>query len=153
MRTPCVTPPATRFRTLRHGRTVYGGGGITPDIIVERDTAPADEAAALLISFGQADRYAVSHAVDRRDSLLALYPAIDDFERGFDIASLPDAALCDLCDENLVRYVIATMAEYLYGSGSGRRIINRRGDEAYRIAAETAASTGRIRRILCGEME
>ncbi len=45
------------------------------------------------------------------------------------------------------------MAEYLYGSGSGRRIINRRGDEAYRIAAETAASTGRIRRILCGEME
>ncbi len=142
-----------RFRTLRHGRTVYGGGGITPDIIVERDTAPVDEAAALLISFGQADRYAVSHAVDRRDSLLALYPAIDDFERGFDIASLPDAALCDLCDENLVRYVIATMAEYLYGSGSGRRIINRRGDEAYRIAAETAASTGRIRRILCGEME
>ena len=71
----------------------------------------------------------------------------------FDIESLPDAALCDLCDENLVRYVIATMAEYLYGSGSGRRIINRRGDEAYRIAAETAASTGRIRRILCGEME
>ena len=63
------------------------------------------------------------------------YHAIDDFERGFDIESLPDAALCDLCDENLVRYVIATMAEYLYGSGSGRRIINRRGDEAYRIAA------------------
>lgn len=33
------TRPAPAYRTLRTGRTVYGGGGIRPDILVEADTA------------------------------------------------------------------------------------------------------------------
>lgn len=142
-----------RFRTLRHGRTVYGGGGITPDILAIRDTTALSRTAAQLISSGQADAYAVSHAADHRDSLLALYPAIDDFERGFKIDSMSEAAACGMCDKFVARHIAAAIAEYLYGSGSGRRIINRNGDAAYRNAAETATSTEMIRRILCGEME
>ena len=40
---------APAFRTLRTGRTVYGGGGIRPDIVVEADTAGYSDYYAELI--------------------------------------------------------------------------------------------------------
>lgn len=49
------------YKTLRLGRTVYGGGGITPDIVVEADTSGYTEYWGNLIRKGIINEFVVEY--------------------------------------------------------------------------------------------
>ncbi|PLK46079.1 S41 family peptidase [Emticicia sp. TH156] len=61
--------PKMRFKTVG-GRTVYGGGGITPDIFVPRDTSHITAYLMELYGRNVIREYAMSYANDNRKALL-----------------------------------------------------------------------------------
>lgn len=67
------------YKTLRLGRTVYGGGGITPDIIVEADTSGYTEYWGNLIRKGIINEFVVEYMDKNRAAILAEYPTPDRF--------------------------------------------------------------------------
>ena len=78
------TIPSPAYRTLRTGRTVYGGGGIAPDVCVIQDTVQASYLNALLrknIFPEFMQRY-----LDRnRTALERDYPEFASFEERFEV--------------------------------------------------------------------
>ena len=74
---------APAYRTLRTGRTVYGGGGIRPDVVVAPDTAGYSDYYARLIRQGVVAAF-VNDWLDRaRDSLSRRYADFEAFDAGF----------------------------------------------------------------------
>lgn len=71
------------FKTLRTGRSVRGGGGIRPDVLVATDTTGFSPYYADLIRRGVVNEYMMSFLDSRRDSLQRLYPDFERFDREF----------------------------------------------------------------------
>lgn len=74
-------PPA--YRTLRTGRTVYGGGGIRPDILVEADTAGFSNYYGELIRRGIVADFVGDWLDGSRDSLSHRYASFEAFDAGY----------------------------------------------------------------------
>ena len=75
---------APEYRTLRTGRTVYGGGGIRPDILVGADTAGFSAYYANLIRRGVVNEYVISYMDRERAALEKAYPTFEEFDKGFE---------------------------------------------------------------------
>ncbi len=130
---------APAYRTLRNGRTVYGGGGIRPDLIVEADTAGYSNYYAELVRRGILIEY-VNTWLDRdRDTLAALYPTFEAFETGFAVDQPQLDALAKMADKrgvklNAEEYAIseeiaksqlkALAAQRLFGMTAYFKVIN-----------------------------
>lgn len=84
---------AHAYRTLQSGRTVYGGGGVVPDVYVMRDTAHA--LSARLSGYerkGYMQHWVVGFTDGRREQYLKDYPTASDYVRGYAVS---DADLGD----------------------------------------------------------
>lgn len=81
------------YQTLRTGRTVYGGGGITPDVIIEADTSGYSNYYAQLIRQGVMNEYILSYLDRERPALETAYPRFGEFDKGY---SVPDEELAAL---------------------------------------------------------
>ncbi|MBL7983456.1 MAG: S41 family peptidase [Flavobacteriales bacterium] len=81
-----------RFRTLK-GRTVYGGGGIMPDVFVPADTAERSAYLNELFFSGAINQFAFDLA-DRKREQLKAYPSPEAFVEGYSVgrAQLQDLA-------------------------------------------------------------
>lgn len=77
-----------RFRTLRNGRTVYGGGGIMPDRFVPVDTSNYSVYYRDIIAKGVINKYVTDYIEQHRADLLRRYPTEDAFAAGYDAAPL-----------------------------------------------------------------
>mgnify|MGYP001523423295 FL=1 len=75
---------APEYRTLRTGRTVYGGGGIRPDVLVGADTAGFSAYYANLIRRGVVNEYVISYMDRERAALEKAYPTFEAFDKGFE---------------------------------------------------------------------
>jgi len=75
-------PDSLKF-TTQAGRTVYGGGGITPDIYVPIDTSFNSEFYAQTIRKGLLNKFSLSYSDKHRKELLAYFPTIEDFDKNF----------------------------------------------------------------------
>lgn len=80
-------PDSLRYETLRRHRTVYGGGGITPDVFVPVDTSYYSAYYRDLTAKAVLNRTVVSYVDEHRAELLREYPTEDAFYAGFE---LPD---------------------------------------------------------------
>ncbi len=76
------------FRTLRSGRTVYGGGGIRPDIIIPADTIGSSPYWSKLVRSGRITEFVQSYLDGNRTRLAASYGDIESYLAGFDAAAL-----------------------------------------------------------------
>lgn len=85
-----------RYKTLRNGRTVYGGGGIMPDLFVPVDTAGVTPYYRNLVAKGLLNRFAITYVDDHRDALHEAYPTEDDFIRQFEVTPAMLASLVEL---------------------------------------------------------
>ena len=74
---------APAYRTLRTGRTVYGGGGIRPDILVEADTAGFSNYYGELIRRGIVADFVGDWLDGSRDSLSRRYASFEAFDAGY----------------------------------------------------------------------
>lgn len=158
---------APAYRTLRTGRTVYGGGGIRPDVLVENDTTGFSRYYAELVRHGAVNEFVAGFMDRERERLEQDYPAFEVFEAEFTVSDDMLDALAALgrergvafdeagftASEPLMRLQIkALAAQRLFGPGGFYRVMNPERNEAYRRALELLeGSDGAYARILGGE--
>ena len=106
------------YKTLRTGRTVYGGGGIAPDITVETDTIPYTDYWSGLIRQGILIEYVISYMDQHRKELEELYPDIETYLQKFQ----PDESMLSQLQEAAARKEIKASPEDL--ERSRKLIIN-----------------------------
>lgn len=80
-------PDSLTYKTLVKGRTVYGGGGIMPDIFVPYDTTSYSQYYGKLWRSGILNRFVLSYVNDNRSSLQEKYPTFEEFSAKFEVDS------------------------------------------------------------------
>ena len=141
------------YKTLRNGRTVRGGGGITPDVVVERDTVEMTPYLVKIVGRGVTSEFIYEYLDANRDSLKNNYPAFDQFRDKFQVSESMLAAIVDKATTKGVevnsdeyersksfisRQVKAMIARNLFSESAYYEIMNAEGDsvleEGVRIA-------------------
>lgn len=72
-------PDSLKYKTKLMNRTVYGGGGITPDIFIPLDTSQSTEYLSKLIRTGIFNSFVLSFVDKNRKKVLKTYANEDDF--------------------------------------------------------------------------
>jgi carboxyl-terminal processing protease len=86
-------PDSLRYQTLNLKRTVYGGGGIMPDIFVPMDTTSYTNYLRKIVAQGVVNKVCTQYIDMHRADLKKKYPSFDKFKKEYDI---DDAFLKDL---------------------------------------------------------
>jgi len=74
-----------KFYTMRNKRTVYGGGGIMPDIFVPLDTSVTSTHYGHMVRRGVMNIFALSYVDGHRKELLQDHPTVAEFSEHFTI--------------------------------------------------------------------
>jgi carboxyl-terminal processing protease len=72
------------YQTMINKRTVYGGGGITPDIFIPIDTSSNYKYYNYLIRKSVVNQFIVDFVDSERDNLVKKYPTFNEFKDNFD---------------------------------------------------------------------
>ena len=72
-----------KYLTLNRRRTVYGGGGITPDIFVALDTSYYTPYYRKLFGLGIFNRFVLNYVDQNRQQLKRQYPTFEQFDQRF----------------------------------------------------------------------
>ena len=84
------------YKTLVKGRTVYGGGGIMPDIFVPLDTTALSPYYRALRRNNLIHEWTLRYVDENRKALKSKYPKFEDFERKFEVPqALIDSIFAD----------------------------------------------------------
>lgn len=137
------------YKTLRTGRTVHGGGGIRPDVLIENDTTGYSAYYADLIRRGVVHEYVAAAMDRRRDSLERLYPDLERFAASFETRDADLHELTELGGQRGVTFdpdgfetsaslmriqLKALFAQRLFGTEGFYRVMNGCRNEAFRRA-------------------
>lgn len=76
-------PDSLKKTTLVEKRTVYGGGGIMPDIFVPIDTSMYSDYYRDIVRKGILNRFVLNYIDDKRDSIKKSYPDFDTFKNKY----------------------------------------------------------------------
>ncbi len=142
------------YKTLRTGRTVYGGGGITPDIVIEQDTTSITPYFANLTAKGVIPEYLYSYLDRERPRLSKEYADFEDYDNRFVVTDAMVEEMADLGRERGVepdslqlsrsrklidKWIKGLVARYLFSDSEYYRIMNSSGDAAYAEAVKILA--------------
>lgn len=142
---------APLYRTLRTGRTVRGGGGIAPDLLIPSDTAGFTNYHAELIRRGVINEYVLSLLDRERRELERRYPVFARFEEQFSISSqeleklaemgaqhdvAPDPEALEASAPLLRIQLKALVAQRLYGPEFFYRIMHKAHDATFERALD-----------------
>lgn len=97
-------PDSLKFRTLKNKRTVYGGGGIMPDIFVPADTSYYSDYYRNLVRRGLLNSFALEYSDQNREKLSAEYPTFEDFRKNFSFKPDEVASFVRKAEESGVKY-------------------------------------------------
>ena len=90
-------PDSLKFATLRKGRTVYGGGGIMPDIFIPQDTTFYTPFYGEIARKGLLTDYMNEFADKHRAEILRKYKTSDDFIKKYNVPDSEITAFLDYC--------------------------------------------------------
>jgi len=76
-------PDSLKYQTLMLKRTVYGGGGIMPDIFIPIDTTRYTEYHRKIVAQGVVNKVIVQYIDKQRDKLKKKYPDFEKFQNSF----------------------------------------------------------------------
>lgn len=154
-----------KHTTLRLHRTVYGGGGIMPDVFVPLDTTQYTDYHRRLVAKGIIPQFALRY-VDKTD-LKAQYPDAQKFIKEFTVTdemlnNLVDAGKAEKVDfdkqqfnqskEMLRTFVKAAIANDLFSTGAYFQIVNEQND-IYKEALSIINDDARYRKIISPRTE
>lgn len=132
-------PDSLKYRTLKQGRIVYGGGGIIPDVFVPTDTLSYTDYYASLLRQGVVIEYVNSECDRNREQWKRAYPSFKEFETKFVVSSELMDGLVALAEEKGIKpapeqleksrieienYIKALIASSLYDRGAFYRVLN-----------------------------
>lgn len=156
-----------KHTTLRLHRTVYGGGGIMPDVFVPLDTTQYTDYHRRLVAKGIIPQFALRYVDKNRADLKAQYPDAQKFIKEFTVTdemlnNLVDAGKAEKVDfdksqfakskEMLRTFVKAEIANDLFSTGAYFQIVNEQND-IYKEALSIINDDARYRKIISPRTE
>lgn len=75
-----------KVKTLRSGRSIYGGGGISPDVFVPLDTADFTKYYRDVVAKGAINQFTIKYVDDNRKELKKRYGTDSEFVNGFEVS-------------------------------------------------------------------
>lgn len=156
-----------KHTTLRLHRTVYGGGGIMPDVFVPLDTTQYTDYHRRLVAKGIIPQFALRYVDKNRADLKAQYPDAQKFIKEFVVTdemlnNLVDAGKAKKVDfdksqfakskEMLRTFVKAAIANDLFSTGAYFQIVNEQND-IYKEALSIINDDARYRKIISPRTE
>lgn len=156
-----------KHTTLRLHRTVYGGGGIMPDVFVPLDTTQYTDYHRRLVAKGIIPQLALRYVDKNRADLKAQYPDAQKFIKEFTVTdemlnNLVDAGKAEKVDfdksqfakskEMLRTFVKAAIANDLFSTGAYFQIVNEQND-IYKEALSIINDDARYRKIISPRTE
>lgn len=97
-------PDSLKYNTLISKRTVYGGGGIMPDIFVPIDSTRNTEYHGKLVRFGLMNRMAMNYLDKNREELTQKYPDIKQYKKMFPITEEMLQELLGMAEEEKIEF-------------------------------------------------
>lgn len=88
-------PDSLKYTTLANQRTVYGGGGIMPDIFVPFDTSYYSNYYRDLLRKGSLNQFVLEYVDGKRRKLSKEYPSFSEFNEGFIVGEMLMEDLAD----------------------------------------------------------
>lgn len=156
-----------KHTTLRLHRTVYGGGGIMPDVFVPLDTTQYTDYHRRLVAKGIIPQFALRYVDKNRADLKAQYPDAQKFIKEFTVTdemlnNLVDAGKAEKVDfdksqfakskEMLRTFVKAAIANDLFSTGAYFQIVNEQ-NNIYKEALSIINDDARYRKIISPRTE
>lgn len=156
-----------KHTTLRLHRTVYGGGGIMPDVFVPLNTTQYTDYHRRLVAKGIIPQFALRYVDKNRADLKAQYPDAQKFIKEFTVTdemlnNLVDAGKAEKVDldksqfakskEMLRTFVKAAIANDLFSTGAYFQIVNEQND-IYKEALSIINDDARYRKIISPRTE
>ena len=141
-----------RFNTLRRGRTIYGGGGIIPDVRVDVDTTQVNSFAAAVIREGVSTEFMVDYMDKYHQLLVREYPTFKKFESDFVLADSDMAKIAELATSKGIKYseeeykgalkllrtrFTAQIAQLLFSQSEYYQYVNSRANDSFQVADPT----------------
>ncbi len=93
-----------QYKTLVTGRTIYGGGGIMPDVFVPLDTTLYTDYHRDIVAKGTLTQYAMNYIDKNRKKLEKKYDSAEAFVEGFQVDDKMMQELKEAGDANEVEY-------------------------------------------------
>ncbi|MBR1631461.1 MAG: S41 family peptidase [Paludibacteraceae bacterium] len=155
-------PDSLRYLTKRTSRTVYGGGGIMPDVFIPADTSSYSGYQRQLFAKGVINKFVTQYIDANRQQLLSRYADFEAYQAGFDITDKMTKTIIELGEKEKIAYdevgytrslgnikmvVKALIARDLYENQCYFRIINTQ-DQSLLKAIEILQSRREYERLL-----
>lgn len=90
-------PDSLKYKTLRLGRTVYGGGGIMPDIFIPADTSHYTPFFGEIVRKGLLADFVNGYVDNNREQLQKKYKTAEQFVSSFDVTPKLFDEFLELC--------------------------------------------------------
>ncbi|MDR1723310.1 MAG: S41 family peptidase, partial [Tannerella sp.] len=136
-------PDSLKYSTLLNKRTVYGGGGIMPDVFIPLDSTRNTDYHFNLVRYGVINREAMGYLDRNRAELQNKYPNINKFKSNFVITDSILKELTDMAEAEKIQFneeqynkskelialqLKALIARDLFDTSEYYKIINDRND-------------------------
>ncbi len=148
-------PDSLKYKTLKLGRTVYGGGGIMPDIFMPQVTSFYTPFYGKIVRAGVLTDFVNDYVDKNRDFLKKEYPSISVFERKFEVTDIIFDSFLALCKEKkiepadgeletsapeLKKYIKAFVLRSLFDFNTYIEYLNKSDDEVLKAVETIRAS-------------
>lgn len=142
-------PDSLKYKTLIKNRTIYGGGGIMPDIFIPADTTGYSDYYSQLMRRGVILDFVNDYFDTHRKEMEAMYDSFDKYNKNFEFegdvansllsyASSRGVEFSDIgynkSKKDIASYVKALIARSLFGSDAFYRVLNESDDEVFEAA-------------------
>lgn len=97
-------PDSLKFRTLVNKRTVYGGGGIMPDLFIPADTSNFSDYYRSLIRKGIISSFTLEYSDRNREKLISEYKTFDNYKERFNFSTDDINTLLNKANDSGVKY-------------------------------------------------
>ena len=152
-----------RYTTRLNGRTIYGGGGVMPDVYVPIDTTEYTTYYRDLMAKGITNQYAISYVDKNRKSIAKKFKTVNDFDNGFIVTDEMMRDFIALGENDSVKYdeekfrtseallkdiIKGLIARDVYGSASAYSVIINHRNRDLMAAIEVLNDRERYDRLL-----
>lgn len=156
---------APKYKTLNNGRTVAGGGGITPDVYIDFDPEKDYTYANTVLHSLAYNEFVNNIFLTTRKELMLAYPTFEEFNSGFSIDATTLEELVEWMskhdiepqekgmEESLAHLAIATkasLARKMWGETQMQKVFNTHNDEAFAEALNLMLNKEKYTAILSG---
>ena len=152
-----------RYTTRLHGRTIYGGGGVMPDVFVPVDTSEYSTYYRDLSAKGILNQYSIKYVDKNRKAISKQFKTLADFDNGFVVSDEMMRNFIAMGENDSVKYdeekyrtserllkdiIKGLIARDVYGDQSAYNVIINHRNRDLKVAVEVLNDRERFERLL-----